>query len=429
MLLCKQAEKGVQLQAEQSDWLADRMKRLMNKSLSTFITWQRIRMETDDSNVTPDSPDMCDNDIQDDQNDVEFSNMYDMLLQECVSKDVMCSYLQSSSDLDEITELQCLYLHKVRECDCLAQKLSEQTEFRSSGKTPTNRDNRGTDLIQFHSTETTSSAPICLMAKASPTQAWLWHRRLSHLNFDYINLLSKKDVGISLQKLSKSRINNVPSVKYNIPSHIRQELDLLSVLCMIECSMMVLSPVQQASSPTDKCYSKRHPTPQGIVNLHQNHQLHKCHAEENKRMKSSRINQSFPVHRDKENTESSSQQYAYLHQSLRFRSTDGKKDHVPLTQVSGKSIQAKVQDKTTTCNRSECVCSHSPVLAIGAVRIFVAYAALKCRYTGGCVDTRKSTSGGIQFLGDKLVSWMSKKQNCTAMSSAEAEYVALSASL
>nr|GEU56383.1 Gag-Pol polyprotein [Tanacetum cinerariifolium] len=46
----------------------------------------------------------------------------------------------------------------------------------------------------------------------------------------------------------------------------------------------------------------------------------------------------------------------------------------------------------------------------------------------GCIDSCKSTSGGTQFLGDKLVSWMSKKQNCTAMSSAEAEYVALSAS-
>ncbi|GJV50336.1 retrovirus-related pol polyprotein from transposon TNT 1-94 [Tanacetum coccineum] len=46
----------------------------------------------------------------------------------------------------------------------------------------------------------------------------------------------------------------------------------------------------------------------------------------------------------------------------------------------------------------------------------------------GCIDTRKSTSGGIQFLGDKLVSWMSKKQDCTTMSSAEAEYVTLSTS-
>ncbi|GJS15673.1 putative transposase, mutator type, MULE transposase domain protein [Tanacetum coccineum] len=41
----------------------------------------------------------------------------------------------------------------------------------------------------------------------------------------------------------------------------------------------------------------------------------------------------------------------------------------------------------------------------------------------GCIDTRKSTSGGIQFLGDKLVSWMSKKQNCTAMSSAECKSI------
>nr|GFB47954.1 uncharacterized mitochondrial protein AtMg00810-like [Tanacetum cinerariifolium] len=45
-----------------------------------------------------------------------------------------------------------------------------------------------------------------------------------------------------------------------------------------------------------------------------------------------------------------------------------------------------------------------------------------------CIDSHKSTSGGMQFLGDKLVNWMSKKQNCTTMSSAEAEYVALSAS-
>nr|GEW58373.1 retrovirus-related Pol polyprotein from transposon TNT 1-94 [Tanacetum cinerariifolium] len=46
----------------------------------------------------------------------------------------------------------------------------------------------------------------------------------------------------------------------------------------------------------------------------------------------------------------------------------------------------------------------------------------------GCLDLRKSTSGGIQFLGgDKLVSWSSKKQDCTSMYSAEAKYVSLSA--
>nr|GEZ15656.1 retrotransposon protein, putative, unclassified [Tanacetum cinerariifolium] len=45
----------------------------------------------------------------------------------------------------------------------------------------------------------------------------------------------------------------------------------------------------------------------------------------------------------------------------------------------------------------------------------------------GCKDTFKSTSDGAQFLGEKLVSWSSKKQDYTALSTAEAEYVSLSA--
>ncbi|GKE18615.1 retrovirus-related pol polyprotein from transposon TNT 1-94 [Tanacetum coccineum] len=61
--------------------------------------------------------------------------------------------------------------------------------------------NRGSDLYTISLQETTSSTLICLMAKASLTQAWLWHRRLCHLNFDYINFLSKKDVVIGLPKL------------------------------------------------------------------------------------------------------------------------------------------------------------------------------------------------------------------------------------
>ncbi|GJU37521.1 retrovirus-related pol polyprotein from transposon TNT 1-94 [Tanacetum coccineum] len=51
--------------------------------------------------------------------------------------------------------------------------------------------------------ESSSPNPLCFMAKASSTQAWLWHRRLSHLNFDTINLLSKNEI-----------VNGLPKLKY-----------------------------------------------------------------------------------------------------------------------------------------------------------------------------------------------------------------------
>nr|GFA83516.1 retrovirus-related Pol polyprotein from transposon TNT 1-94 [Tanacetum cinerariifolium] len=61
--------------------------------------------------------------------------------------------------------------------------------------------NHGSDLYIISLKELTSSTSLCLMAKSTPTQAWLWHQRLSHLNSDYINLLSKKDIVIGLLKL------------------------------------------------------------------------------------------------------------------------------------------------------------------------------------------------------------------------------------
>ncbi|GJS46804.1 hypothetical protein Tco_0596925 [Tanacetum coccineum] len=116
MLLCKQAEKGVQLQAEQSDWLADTDEEIDEQELEAHYSYmakiqevpnadsgtdseplEQVQydtgynvfaneiqhseqsesisntcvVETGDSNVIPDSPDMCDNDIQNDQNAVE----------------------------------------------------------------------------------------------------------------------------------------------------------------------------------------------------------------------------------------------------------------------------------------------------------------------------------------------------------------------
>ncbi|GJV11589.1 retrovirus-related pol polyprotein from transposon TNT 1-94 [Tanacetum coccineum] len=60
---------------------------------------------------------------------------------------------------------------------------------------------RGLDLYSITLQDTTSPNPICLMAKATLSQTWLWHCRLSHLNFDTINLLSKYDIVTGLPKL------------------------------------------------------------------------------------------------------------------------------------------------------------------------------------------------------------------------------------
>ncbi|GJZ24965.1 retrovirus-related pol polyprotein from transposon TNT 1-94 [Tanacetum coccineum] len=60
---------------------------------------------------------------------------------------------------------------------------------------------RGTDLYSTTLQDTSTPNLVCLMAKASSSQAWLWHRGLSHLNFDTVNFLLKYDIVTGLLKL------------------------------------------------------------------------------------------------------------------------------------------------------------------------------------------------------------------------------------
>ncbi|GJY55193.1 retrovirus-related pol polyprotein from transposon TNT 1-94 [Tanacetum coccineum] len=73
---------------------------------------------------------------------------------------------------------------------------------------------RGTNLYSITLQDSTSPNPICLMAKATSSQAWLWHRRLSHLNFDTINLLSKNNI-----------VNGLPKLKF-IKDHLCSSCEL-----------------------------------------------------------------------------------------------------------------------------------------------------------------------------------------------------------
>nr|GEX74174.1 ribonuclease H-like domain-containing protein [Tanacetum cinerariifolium] len=59
----------------------------------------------------------------------------------------------------------------------------------------------GIDMYSITLQDTSAPNPIYLMAKATSSQAWLWHRRLSHINFNSINLLLKNNIMIGLPKL------------------------------------------------------------------------------------------------------------------------------------------------------------------------------------------------------------------------------------
>nr|GFB14776.1 ribonuclease H-like domain-containing protein [Tanacetum cinerariifolium] len=68
-----------------------------------------------------------------------------------------------------------------------------------------------TNLYTINLHEMASASPICLMARASSTKSWLWHQRLSHLNFDTINDLTKNDLVAGLPKFKYHKEHLCPS--------------------------------------------------------------------------------------------------------------------------------------------------------------------------------------------------------------------------
>ncbi|GJS63666.1 retrovirus-related pol polyprotein from transposon TNT 1-94 [Tanacetum coccineum] len=60
---------------------------------------------------------------------------------------------------------------------------------------------RGNNLYTLSLGDMMTSSPICLLSKASKTKLWLWHRRLSHLNFGAINHLARHGLVRGLPKL------------------------------------------------------------------------------------------------------------------------------------------------------------------------------------------------------------------------------------
>ncbi|GJS26479.1 retrovirus-related pol polyprotein from transposon TNT 1-94 [Tanacetum coccineum] len=60
---------------------------------------------------------------------------------------------------------------------------------------------RGSNLYTLSLEDMLLSSLICLLSKASKTKSWLWHRRLSHLNFEYVTTLAKQGLVRGLPNL------------------------------------------------------------------------------------------------------------------------------------------------------------------------------------------------------------------------------------
>nr|GEW23236.1 integrase, catalytic region, zinc finger, CCHC-type, peptidase aspartic, catalytic [Tanacetum cinerariifolium] len=70
---------------------------------------------------------------------------------------------------------------------------------------------RSTNLYTINLYEMASASPIYLMTRASSTKSWLWHQRLSHLNFDTINDLTRNDLVAGLPKFKYHKEHLCPS--------------------------------------------------------------------------------------------------------------------------------------------------------------------------------------------------------------------------
>nr|GEW06124.1 putative reverse transcriptase, RNA-dependent DNA polymerase [Tanacetum cinerariifolium] len=425
------------------------------KSISNTCVVEKI-----DSNVILDLPNMCDNDIQTDQNAIECDDKH-------VSLDNLIANLKLDVDKNkkiqkQLKKANTTLAHELTKYKSILAKTSrtpresnsirdsflialqnKQIEFeRDLQGTDLLTDNRGSDIYTISIQEMNSSTSICLMAKASPTQAWLLHQRLSHLNFDYINLLLKKDVVIGLPKLkyvkdqlcssyeaeaiaaacytkNRSIIISTPKKKtYHI---INDRKPLIKDLYIFGCTCYLTKDgenLDKIEEKGDPCILEEMADSAWIEAMQEElHQFDRIHEEgidfeesfaPVARLEAVQIFVAYAVHKS----------FPIYHMDMKTTFLNGPlKEEVYVTQAD-RFVDSDYPEKVYHLRKALYELKQAP-------RAWTLDPPIPMR----CIDTRKITSRGIQFLGDKLVSWMSKKQDCTAMSLTEVDTLVPSTSI
>nr|GFA50748.1 integrase, catalytic region, zinc finger, CCHC-type, peptidase aspartic, catalytic [Tanacetum cinerariifolium] len=102
---------------------------------------------------------------------------------------------------------------------------------------------RSTNLYTINIHEMASASPICLMARAFSTKLWLWHQRLSHLNFDTINDLVRNDLVAGLCEQGKRKRASHP------PKPVPNSRQRLHLLHMDLCGPMRITSINGKRKP------------------------------------------------------------------------------------------------------------------------------------------------------------------------------------
>ncbi|GJQ94980.1 retrovirus-related pol polyprotein from transposon TNT 1-94 [Tanacetum coccineum] len=94
--------------------------------------------------------------------------------------------------------------------------------------------NHTTNLYTINLHDMASAYPICLIGRATSTKSWLWHQRLSHLNFDIINDLARNDLVTGLPKFKYHKEHLCPSCKQGKgkrASHPPKPAEAIAIAC------------------------------------------------------------------------------------------------------------------------------------------------------------------------------------------------------
>nr|GEV40917.1 Gag-Pol polyprotein [Tanacetum cinerariifolium] len=194
MLFCKQEEARIQLNAEQADWSDDTDDdELDDQELEAHYMYmaqlQQVSLDAADSGpIFDDEP-----------------------LKKLV--EIVLFIINSGCSKHMTGNLKLLINFVEKKSTCFIYDLKGNDLLTGS---------RRTDLYLITLQDTNCPNPICLMAKVTSSQAWLWHRRLSHFNFDTINLLSKNNIvaeAIATACFTQNRSLVIPRHK-KTPYHI-----------------------------------------------------------------------------------------------------------------------------------------------------------------------------------------------------------------